>query len=126
MTTTENPYASPETTGPVPPAPDGLRVGGLPTRLSQIGLILAGAVALFAAVADLRLCLLARKALDATAVTDAQWEAAYRWVVIGEYTFLALFYLAGIPFILWFHRAYRNLGALRVADLRYSTGWVRS
>jgi Domain of unknown function (DUF4328) len=37
---------------------------------------------------------------------------------------LALFAATAVVFIVWFHRAYRNLGTLGVDRLRWGTGWA--
>jgi hypothetical protein len=80
-----------------------------------------GAVAAGSDFAQIRLL---ERAKAGEEVTEAEAEANDdRQIAIGLVQ-MGLFVITAIAFIVWMHRAYRNLHAFRVEGRQYSSGWA--
>ncbi|MDQ3956829.1 MAG: DUF4328 domain-containing protein [Actinomycetota bacterium] len=88
--------------------------------LLTVNVVLDGA----AVISDLDYLDLLVRARDGAAVTFEEADAADdRQAFIGIAQGLALI-AAAIPFLMWFRRAYRNLGPLGASRLRFKPGWA--
>ena len=86
-------------------------------------LLLAGAVDIAAVLTGFALYRLADKAPSGT-VTLAQFQAAedrHDLVILIQ---VAVYLVAAVVFIRWFHRAYANLPAVGIDGLGHRTGWA--
>ena len=94
------------------------------SRLALAALALTLALDVVAVVSDISYHRLIEEVASGTDVSIAKAQAADdRQNTIGQVQ-LALFAATAVVFIVWFHRAYRNLGALGVLRLRWGTGWA--
>ena len=79
---------------------------------------------IFAVVTDVQMVGLLDRIKSGEAVTFEEADALdVRMFRIGLLQGLGVL-IAGIPFVMWFRRAYRNLGALGVRLLRFKPGWA--
>jgi hypothetical protein len=87
-------------------------------------LLLAGAIDAVAAFTSYGLLHVADEAQQIGAVTIASFEAAENRHALVTTIQLAVYLIAGVAFLRWFHRAYANLPAVGVERLRHGTGWA--
>lgn len=98
-----------------------------PARLSSVVIALLTVHVVFdaaAAIADWQMLDLLQRVRDGAAVTFEEASAHDDRVFYAGLLQFAGVILAGIPFLMWFRRVYRNLGPLGVQMLRFKPGWA--
>lgn len=102
-----------------------LRRSRLFANLAMIALGLCAVLSVAGFVSDRSYHNLIQRTLDGTTIpTLDQAAAADDRVHALALLDLGLFVLTGIVFIVWFRDAYKNVGRLGVAGLRWSSGWA--
>jgi hypothetical protein len=97
----------------------------IPARLLLVGLAVTAVLGVVAALSDWAAAdLLSRRATDEGLVSEAEFNATGLrqggvWLLQ-----VLLWLLTGVAFIVWFHRAYRNLAGLGARSLRFTSGWA--
>ncbi|HEX2195891.1 MAG TPA: DUF4328 domain-containing protein [Actinomycetota bacterium] len=110
----------PEHAAPVGPYKPLLRVSNVVIGALTLNVVFD----LAAAIVDFQMLGLLERARDGDVVTFEEAEAHdSRMQAVGMLQLFAVIG-AGIPFIFWLRRAYRNLGALGVRRLRIRPGWA--
>lgn len=94
------------------------------TRVLIVALCVTAALAVVSIVSEIAYHDLIQRLIDGRLVSLGQAQAAdERRSAIGS-TQIVLVVVTGILFIVWFHRAYQNLGRLGVFPLRWGSGWA--
>lgn len=99
------------------------RLDGL-AKVAVAFLVANVVIDLAAVVTDVQMVGLANRAKAGELVTFEEADALdIRMARLGLLQVAAIL-IAAIPFLLWFRRAYRNLGALGIRTLRFKPGWA--
>ena len=86
-----------------------------------IALMILNIIAVLSGYAEAELL---NRAISGGIVTEAEaMSNDTRQALIGFVQF-ALYVAAGVAFLIWIHRAHRNLPSLHAADLRFTPGWA--
>lgn len=132
MSSDQNPYASPDPSSYVPSGaidtsrPSGPRFeSGHQRAVLVMGLLVIGMLTDIMGVGSGYMELNLYKRIQAgQAVTDAEIDQSdQRQVLIGLLQ-MGVYFVTVILFLMWFHRAHRNLPSLGAKHLKFSPGWA--
>jgi len=92
--------------------------------LTRVSLALIAVASIVAAVFDVAERSLLARVESGQPVSFGELSASDDRQLAVSGVFFLLWIVTAIFFIAWLHRAYKNLSALGVADLRFGTGWA--
>jgi hypothetical protein len=122
--TGDEPDFDPPTGNPPEPTLDDYRPLGRRANLARAALVLIALASVIAVVFDVVDRSLFARAGSGGTITIGELEASDDRALAIALAQGAFMILAAVLFIAWLHRAYKNLHALGVLDLRYGTGWA--
>lgn len=94
------------------------------SRAAIVALVVVIASDLFAAWVDLREIQLMNDVIAGDGAELSELEASDDRQAVAGLILVVTLVAATVVFIMWFHRAYKNLSALGATGLRYGTGWA--
>ncbi len=129
--TVDNPYQPPATpldrsVAPRGPGTDGPGIQPVPqaSRAAIVGFSTSVVLATLSVYATLVLIWGSEGSQAEVAAAAGNVAEAERWSDHLATLYQIVYLLTAIPFLIWFHRCYRNLSALYVDGNSYSTGWA--
>jgi hypothetical protein len=86
-----------------------------------IALLILNIIAVFSGFAQAQLL---NKAIDGEIITPSEAISNDTREAIIGFTQFALYLASGIVFLIWIHKAHKNLLSLNVSNLRFTPGWA--
>jgi len=127
----DNPYQPPDAPAAREVGPGDISVDGdgfKPARQASMAATVALGctitVSLFAIYTVMDLYWISSAMQRGTAVSPDKVAGAEQWVNVVDVIARVLVIITAVPFLIWFHRCYRNLTWLYVQGTKYSTGWA--